>query len=106
MFEELRKLFLILGPTIVLGNRTRRPPFDQPFLPSAGSTQRVVVPSNCDEQFDVHSAKSGVNFATDGYSVRLCIRYREASIMKNDGGTKNNTEFLEKTYIHHTVAQQ
>lgn len=100
---ELRKLFSIFGPTIVVGNRTRRPPVNQPFSPSAGSTQRVVVPSNSDEVFTFHSGKSGIDLATDGYSIRLYIRYREANIVRDRGNGKNDTEFLEKTYIHQLV---
>ncbi len=62
-----------------------------------------MVPSNHEEQFDVHSGKAGVNFAIAGYSVPLCIRYREASIMKNDGGAKNSTEFFGENYIHRLI---
>jgi len=101
--DELQKLFSIFGPTIVVGNRTRRPPVDHPFVPSAGTTQRVVVPSLGDEKFDRHSGKSGVDLATDGHSLRLYIRYREANIARDNGQGKNDTTFLERTYIHQLV---
>ena len=101
--EELEKLFSIFGPTIVVGNRTRRPPVDRPFVPSTGTTQRVVVPSQADERFDRHSGRSGVDLATDGYCLRLYIRYCEANIARDNGQGKNDTTFLEKTYIHQLV---
>lgn len=102
--EELEKLFSLFGPTIVVGNRTRRPPVDKPFIPTSGTTQRVVVPSKpSSEKFARHCGQPGVDLATDGYSLRLYIRYSEANIARDKGHGKNVTIFLERTYLHKLV---
>ena len=63
----------------------------------------VVVLSPADKEFDRHSGRLGVDLATDGYCLRLYIRYCEANIARDNGQGNNDTTFLERTYIHQLV---
>lgn len=107
--DQLQKLLEVFGPTILMGNRARRPKVERPNTPVYGGFINVVAGTEDGGEsvqqatFQRFTDKQGVDMAFNGSDFRLTIRYQRYEVQEL---LKNNfllSEPLRQTYLRQLV---
>jgi hypothetical protein len=99
--SQLDTLFSIFGPTIMVGNRTKRPRVGTAYIPNFG-TRINVVSGVTVRSTGVSTRNTGVDLLTNGRLLRLIVRYERTQQGDTDG-PYGKSVLMNRTRMHRLI---